>query len=1300
MLRHYFTIFTALLSIALGTLAPLSAATPTGAGWNLAWNDEFEGTTMDTTKWRHWLPGARRDAVNSPSAVAVADGELSISTYTSGGTHYTGMISTQDTYPYTYGYIEARIDYDSSPGMWSAFWMQSPTMGNAIGSPNSAGTEIDICEHRKVDGSGASIDGLVVGNIHWDGYAAAHRSTGYTSPNLGLGTGYHIYGMEWTPTQQKFYIDGVLHWTINNNAANSPVSQRSEFIILSSEVDDSGTTWAGPIPAAGYGTLATTTTKMKVDYVRVYRRAETVVNGDFEGKVGPFSSTGQATWSATDGRSDPASARIAPTSGGSSVEQTVRGLLPDTPYVLTAWGNAGTTSPGLFIAAKNHGAAQTGQTLSSGTYTKATVPFTTGPNNRSAAVFAYSANIGSTGYADDFLLRRAAAVPNGHLEHDESFAWSSSYGGATVSTASAYDGEFAWQIPASGSSAGVEQEVVGLTPSTAYRLSAWTTNGNAGLSFGVKNHGASQVITTRSSNTWARATIDFTTGSASTTATVFAFRSSSAQTAYADSFFLHQPLAAPWTSQDVATTGRSGTAGRLGDRLVLQAGGNNLGSNADQIHFLHQPLSGDGSITARMIGVDTTAYHAKAGLMIRESTAPGARSAAIVWGPVNQLVEFNRRTTPDATASSTATPRDIIDPPWLRLTRRGNTFTAYRSPDGQSWTRVGTPQTIAMSASALVGIPACAGDTTRLAEIAVDDLTITAPVADVLITSPADGTSLSGTSHGLRLAATVTSTTAPTLSWSKVSGPGSVTFADPSLATTTAAFSATGSYILRLTATTAAGIGSADLTVHVAPAPAADPSLVLHLKLDESSGTTATDSSGSANHATATGGLVWQPAAGAITGAADFNGSDSYLAVPDNASLDNTAAFTLSYWFRAETLGNNTGLVAKRVGLNDNNSYGFFLGLDGKLSVDVNSSNNRFTSNTTFNSGTWYHIALVFDGSLTEAQRSKLYVNGLLDTTAAETSTSVPNYASSLHIGVLAPGGNVFNGLIDEIRFHRRALSASEIAALESATDTFAPAVATGPAPAAITGTAADLTGTASAEAGPAPTAIWTKISGPGTVTFANSAAADTTASFSAPGSYLLRCTVTSAGGSASADASVSIAATATLGFRQGENGYSHAATVLRSDSTVWNSGARDQLMVGKSAAAANFFRSVLSFGLTGIPANATLTGISLDLWTHPSQAGTSSVAALELRELAATPVEGSGDSGSDSAVGAGTGATWLNRTATTAWTSPGGDFGPTVLSTVPGFNTTTLGVQKSFPSSAPSSPPPKPPLPPANRST
>lgn len=1353
-----------------------SAAPPSGAGWHLAWNDEFEGTTMDTTKWRHWLLGARRDAVNSPSAVSVAGGNLTISTYTLGGTHYTGMISTQDTYPYTYGYIEARIDYDSNPGMWSAFWMQSPTMGNPIGSPNTAGTEIDICEHRKVDGSGVNRDGNIGGVIHWDGYGADHKSVGYDSGNLGLGTGFHIYGMEWTPTQQKFYIDGVLRWTVNN-AANSPVSQRSEFIILSSEVEDGG--WSSTVPAGGYGTIATTTTKMVVDYVRVYRRAETVVNGDFTGKIGPFSSAGQASWSSTGGRTNPAAAKIAPTSGGSSVEQTVRGLWPGTQYHLSAWGNAGTVSPGLFIAAKNYGGSQTGQTLTSSSYSQASVPFTTGSTNRTAAVFAYSANLGSTGYVDDFLLRRAATATNGHLENSDTDAWTSVYGGATVSSDSTYDGEAAWKIPASGSSAGVEQDVVGLTPSTAYRMSAWTTNGNAGLTFGVKNHGASQVTSTVSSNSWSRATVNFTTGAANTTATIFAYRPNSVQTSYADSFFLYQPLAAPWTSQDVSSTGLSGIAGRMSGKFVIQGGGNNLGGSADQMHFLHQPVTGDTTITARIVGVDPTAYYAKTGLMIRESNAVGARSASVTWGPVNQLADVNYRTGTNSAATTSSTARDILDPPWLRLTRRGNVFTAYRSEDGLGWTRVGAPQTIAMASSALIGIPACSGDTTRLSEIALDNVTITTAVPDVLITSPADGVTISNNGQSLRLTATVTSSATPTIAWSKVSGPGTVTFANAALADTSATFSAAGTYVVRCSATNASGTGSDDHTINISPAAAADSSLALRLKLDESSGTTATDSSGKGNHASATGAVTWLPSGGALTGAAAFNGTDSYLTVPDNALLDNTAAFTLSFWFRAETLGNNTGLVAKRVGPSDNNSYGIFLGLDGKLSVDVNSSNNRFTSSTTFNRGAWYHIALVFDGSLAEAQRAKLYVNGALDTTATETSATVPNYASSLYIGVLAPGGNVFDGRIDEIRFHRRALTASEVLAIDNETGTFGPNVSAGTPPAAIVNTTVALAGSATVEAGSAPTVAWTKISGPGnvvfgnaaqaattvnfdqpgdytlrltatnangqtfseftdtvfpvalplpdvtitrpsapvfladilhtlrltavanthgvpgaqvfswsqisgpgTTTFADAAAADTLATFSAAGTYLLRCTVTNSGGSASADASVTVATPASATFRQGENGYSHAATFLRNDTTTWNSGARDQFLVGRKDSGSNFFRSVLSFPLTGVPANATLTSVSLDLWTHPVDVGTGTVSTLELRELAATPVEGTG-AGSLATDGAGTGATWIKRTQTIDWTAPGGDFSATVLASVAGFNAATLGVQKTFPTSA-----------------
>src|SRR5262249_11635457 len=47
-------------------------------------------------------------------------------------------------------------------------------------------------------------------------------------------------------------------------------SHSTEWVILSSEVDDTSTTWAGFIPAVGYGPLGTSTTKLTVDYVRYY----------------------------------------------------------------------------------------------------------------------------------------------------------------------------------------------------------------------------------------------------------------------------------------------------------------------------------------------------------------------------------------------------------------------------------------------------------------------------------------------------------------------------------------------------------------------------------------------------------------------------------------------------------------------------------------------------------------------------------------------------------------------------------------------------------------------------------------------------------------------------------------------------------------------------------------------------------------------------------------------------------------------------------------------------------------------
>jgi autotransporter-associated beta strand protein len=240
------------------------------AGYYEVWGDEFAGSSLNTGNWGYWLyPGNYKDATLSQSAVSESGNHVVITTYTSGGTDYTAMLSTQGKFHACYGYFEANIQWSDNTGMWSAFWLQSPLMGEYIGDPYVAGAEIDICEHRLEDGSGDNINNDVQSNIHWNGYGSSESSAGsgnYSDSSGDLGSGFHKYGLLWTSSGYALYVnDGQQVWS-----TSSGLSGRTEFIVLSSIVDDTDTTWAGTIPSGGYGSLSSSTTKLAVDYVRYY----------------------------------------------------------------------------------------------------------------------------------------------------------------------------------------------------------------------------------------------------------------------------------------------------------------------------------------------------------------------------------------------------------------------------------------------------------------------------------------------------------------------------------------------------------------------------------------------------------------------------------------------------------------------------------------------------------------------------------------------------------------------------------------------------------------------------------------------------------------------------------------------------------------------------------------------------------------------------------------------------------------------------------------------------------------------
>ena len=160
------------------------------------------------------------------------------------------------------------------------------------------------------------------------------------------------------------------------------------------------------------------------------------------------------------------------------------------------------------------------------------------------------------------------------------------------------------------------------------------------------------------------------------------------------------PLPEGWTATDVGAVSAQGTATGDGTRFFIEGSGADVWGTADEFHFVHRPLSGDGSLTARVASLERTHDWSKAGVMIRASTAADAPHAFMLVSAARGIA-FQRRASPGAVTTHSDGGAGAA-PVWLRITRSGDTITGFRSTDGATWTAVGS-EVIPMGTDVLIG---------------------------------------------------------------------------------------------------------------------------------------------------------------------------------------------------------------------------------------------------------------------------------------------------------------------------------------------------------------------------------------------------------------------------------------------------------------------------------------------------------------------------------------------------------------------------------------------------------------------
>jgi len=165
-----------------------------------------------------------------------------------GQPYLSGVITSYDSFQFTYGYVEARAKVPFGQGYWSAFWLLNAFYVDLR-------PEIDIMEHIGHDRD------VVFHTYHYFDSEGNLRSTeSMQTSGIDFTSEFHTYAVEWKPGQLIFYIDGIERRTVTD----PNISAQDMYIIANTAL---GGWWPGsPDDSTVFPS------KFEIDYIRAYQK--------------------------------------------------------------------------------------------------------------------------------------------------------------------------------------------------------------------------------------------------------------------------------------------------------------------------------------------------------------------------------------------------------------------------------------------------------------------------------------------------------------------------------------------------------------------------------------------------------------------------------------------------------------------------------------------------------------------------------------------------------------------------------------------------------------------------------------------------------------------------------------------------------------------------------------------------------------------------------------------------------------------------------------------------------------------